>query len=117
MAFVIIQHLDPSHPSVFPPFLAKKCSLPVRKAPKGTNVETNPATSFPELMMPLEEFLPKRLVVEDDRLTLPGSEAPTLMLSDRRLNGDLDGDGILLTMEDVSGARGLAENEMSWSVT
>src|SRR4051812_22452282 len=32
MAFIIIQHLDPTHVSVLPPLLAKKSTLPVVEA-------------------------------------------------------------------------------------
>jgi two-component system CheB/CheR fusion protein len=39
MAFVIIQHLDPSHPSVLPPLLSKKSVLPVTEARDGARVQ------------------------------------------------------------------------------
>jgi two-component system CheB/CheR fusion protein len=41
MAFVIIQHLDPSHPSVLPPLLAKKSTLPVTEAKESVRVQPN----------------------------------------------------------------------------
>jgi len=41
MGFVIIQHLDPSHPSVLPPLLGKKSALPVEEAREGTRVQAN----------------------------------------------------------------------------
>jgi two-component system CheB/CheR fusion protein len=39
MGFVIIQHLDPSHPSVLPPLLGKKTALPVAEARDGLRVQ------------------------------------------------------------------------------
>src|SRR5262245_46044040 len=39
MGYVIIQHLDPSHPSVLPPLLAKKSVLPVTEAKDGLRVQ------------------------------------------------------------------------------
>jgi two-component system CheB/CheR fusion protein len=47
MAFVIIQHLDPSHPSALSPLLAKKSTLPVAEAREGTRVEANQAYVIP----------------------------------------------------------------------
>src|SRR5438552_14692170 len=38
MAFIIIQHLDPSHPSALPPLLSKKSALPVTEAKDGVPV-------------------------------------------------------------------------------
>jgi two-component system CheB/CheR fusion protein len=39
MAYVIIQHLDPTHPSVLPPLLAKKSPLPVAEAKHDVRVQ------------------------------------------------------------------------------
>ncbi|HZE99295.1 MAG TPA: chemotaxis protein CheB [Planctomycetota bacterium] len=41
MAYVIIQHLDPSHPSSLPPLLAKKTPMPVSEARDGVRVKPN----------------------------------------------------------------------------
>jgi two-component system CheB/CheR fusion protein len=38
MGFVIIQHLDPSHPSALPPLLNKKSPMPVTEAKEGVRV-------------------------------------------------------------------------------
>src|SRR5688572_3391458 len=38
MAFVIIQHLEPNHPSALPPLLDKKSPLPVVEARHGVRV-------------------------------------------------------------------------------
>jgi two-component system, chemotaxis family, CheB/CheR fusion protein len=39
MGFVVIQHLDPNHPSALPPLLAKKSTLPVTEAKNGMRVK------------------------------------------------------------------------------
>src|SRR5262245_32803864 len=39
LGFVVIQHLDPSHPSVLPPLLSKKSPLPVTEAKDGVRVQ------------------------------------------------------------------------------
>ena len=39
MAYVIIQHLDPNHPSVLPPLLRKKSVVPVMEATDGLRVQ------------------------------------------------------------------------------
>jgi two-component system CheB/CheR fusion protein len=41
MGFVIIQHLDPTHPSALPPLLAKKSTLPVTEARDGVRIQPN----------------------------------------------------------------------------
>jgi len=47
MAFVIIQHLDPNHPSALSPLLAKKSALPVMEALEGTRVKPNQVYVIP----------------------------------------------------------------------
>src|SRR5438477_2840226 len=41
MAFVLIQHLDPTHESMLAPLLARKSTLPVAQVTEGMAVETN----------------------------------------------------------------------------
>src|SRR5712671_7471040 len=41
MAFVLIQHLDPTHESMLAPLLARKSALPVNQVTDGMAVEPN----------------------------------------------------------------------------
>src|SRR6266567_4197511 len=41
MAFVLIQHLDPTHESMLAPLLARKSALPVAQVTDGMGVEPN----------------------------------------------------------------------------
>src|SRR6266404_526701 len=41
MAFVLIQHLDPTHESMLAPLLARKSALPVSQVTEGMAVEPN----------------------------------------------------------------------------
>src|SRR6185295_3227745 len=41
MAFVLIQHLDPTHESMLAPLLARKSALPVSQVKEGIAVEPN----------------------------------------------------------------------------
>ena len=41
MAYVLVQHLDPSHESMLVDLLAQHTSMPVRQAAQGTQVEPN----------------------------------------------------------------------------
>src|SRR6266581_8140141 len=41
MAFVLIQHLDPTHESMLAPLLARKSALPVNQVTDGVAVEPN----------------------------------------------------------------------------
>lgn len=47
MAFVVIQHLDPKHPSVLPPLWGKKSLLPVTEAREGLRVQPNQVYVIP----------------------------------------------------------------------
>ena len=43
MAFVLIQHLDPSHPSSLVELLARKCPIPSKEAEKGERIQPDQA--------------------------------------------------------------------------
>src|SRR5258706_6057585 len=47
MAFVLIQHLDPTHESMLAPLLARKSALPVSHVTEGMAVEPNHAYIIP----------------------------------------------------------------------
>jgi two-component system CheB/CheR fusion protein len=47
MAFVLVQHLDPSHPSSLVELLAKKCPIPIKEAEKGERVQPDHAYVIP----------------------------------------------------------------------
>jgi chemotaxis response regulator CheB len=50
MGYVIIQHLDPTHPSALPPLLGKKSSL--RSSRRRTGLASNPTTCTSSLPIP-----------------------------------------------------------------
>ena len=78
MAFILVQHMDPTHPSLLPSLLAKHCSMPVRQVTDGELIEPNqvyvvpsdarltvfdgalrllPRRVSPELHLPIDTFL------------------------------------------------------------
>lgn len=48
MAFVLIQHLDPNHPSVLPSLLGRETAMPVRTIQSGYALEPNQVYVMPE---------------------------------------------------------------------
>ncbi len=47
MAFIIIQHLDPTHESMLPEILARECKIPVKNAQTNQTVEANTVYVIP----------------------------------------------------------------------
>ncbi|WP_042885773.1 chemotaxis protein CheB [Cupriavidus necator] len=51
MAFLVVQHLDPSRPSLLPEILAKRVSMPVLEAVEGMIVEADHLYVIPANMI------------------------------------------------------------------
>src|SRR5581483_10694334 len=71
MAYVFVQHLDPSHPSLLPSLLAHVTTMPVREVTDGMQVESNHVYVLPPNAT---------LTLAQDTLTL----SPSIPLSGQR---------------------------------
>jgi two-component system CheB/CheR fusion protein len=72
MAYVLIQHLDPNHPSALPPLLSKKTSLPVKEAKDGVRVQRDRVYVIPpDTVMTLSKGALRLAPRESERKFLP----------------------------------------------
>ncbi len=68
-AFVLIQHLDPSHPSSLVELLARKCPIPIKEADKGERIQPDHAYVIP----PGKAMsIRNRILILEEQLEHPG---------------------------------------------
>jgi two-component system CheB/CheR fusion protein len=90
-AFVLVQHLDPTHDSILPSLLAKATAMPVREAKDGTRLEVDQVHVIPPAM---------DIAISDGHLRLvprPDRPAPHMPL-----------DLFLGSLAEVQGSRAIA---------
>lgn len=115
MAYVVVQHLDPSHESLLAELLAKKTSMPVMPAHEGLAVAPDHVYVIPPNAT---------LTVRDDRLHLtprasgPGRHMPAdaLFKSLAEARGD-SAIAVILSGGDSDGALGMQEIKHSGGIT
>lgn len=71
MAFVLIQHLDPTHPSFLSDLVSKRTSMPVREVADGMTVEPNSVYVIPPNTMMSISHHTLQLVPRDDSAGKP----------------------------------------------
>src|SRR5580704_6907255 len=115
MAFALIQHLDPKHPSMLTELLAKTSSMPVLEAKDGTRVEPNHVYVIPPNVN--MGILRRRLQLTP-RKDEPGQHCPIdffmRSLAEARNSHSI---GVVLSGSASDGTRGLAAIKAEGGIT
>ena len=83
MAFVLLQHLDPKHPSVLPELLAAKTAMAVAEAAEGVEVTADHVYVAPAAADLLIEGPPEAHGARAGR-PAPSADRPLLSIAGRR---------------------------------
>ena len=110
MAFIVVQHLDPTHESLLPEILAKKTTLAVSPATAGDTLTTGPCHVIPpDALLTVHEGL-----IEVKR-RMSGSERPfpvDLLFSSLAVSYGEGAIGAVLSGGDADGSSGCADQAL-----
>ena len=115
MAFVFIQHLDPTHPSILSELLAKSSNMPVVEVKKSTTVQRNYVYVIPPNV---NMAIARRRLQLSPRTAEPGRHTPIdffmRSLADEENSGAI---GVVLSGAGADGARGLTAIKAEGGIT
>ncbi|MGA9882550.1 MAG: chemotaxis protein CheB [Candidatus Acidiferrales bacterium] len=115
IAYVVVQHLDPKHPSILSELLAKETKMPVREVKDGVRVEPNHVYVIPpDTAMSISDRVLRLSPREESRVGRMSIDHFMRSLADAHGNQSI---GVILSGTGTDGTLGLAEIQAQGGVT